>query len=278
MTRRPRSAERSPPSSGGKAHQRRPKLSRDELYSLLIETGRTILREEGLGTGAESLTFKRVFERVEGDTGLRLTNASIIRRVWDNQADYQADVLTVIAADAGRVETSRTLEAVAPVFKDIDLSTVDARWDTLVELCRVAGQAAIETLTQSPNWPSWIGVWAVATVGDSDDRRSRIEQALLVGYQNTTDRFEEAYLSMAGLLGFRLRPGFTVRQFGVAVGAMTEGCALRQRVDASTMEGIMRPTGPHGEDRPWTLYAVGFEALVRQFLEIDPAWRPAPEG
>jgi hypothetical protein len=256
---------------------RRPKLSRHELYDLLIETGRTILREEGLGTGAESLTFKRVFERVEEDTGLRLTNASIIRRVWDNQAEYQADVLTVIAADAGRIETANTLEAVAPVFEHLDLSTVDARWATLVELCRVAGAASIETLTQSPNWPSWIGVWAVATVGgDSDDRRRRVEEALLVGYQNTTDRFEEAYLGMADLLGFRLRAGLTVRQFGIAVGAMAEGCALRHRVDASNMRDIIRPTGPHGEEQPWTLYGIGFEALVRQFLEVDPDWR-APE-
>ena len=68
---------------------------------LLLETGRKLLVEEGLGTGVDTLTFKRVFERVEVDTGCGLSNASVIRRVWQNQADYQADVLATIAAAGG---------------------------------------------------------------------------------------------------------------------------------------------------------------------------------
>ena len=42
-----------------KKDKRQPRQTREELRSLLLETGRTILREDGLGTGAESLTFKR---------------------------------------------------------------------------------------------------------------------------------------------------------------------------------------------------------------------------
>ena len=32
---------------------------------MLLDAGRSILRDEGLGTGAEAITFKRVFDRVE---------------------------------------------------------------------------------------------------------------------------------------------------------------------------------------------------------------------
>ena len=71
----------------------RPRLSRDELHNLFIEAGRAILREEGLGAGGDSLTFKRVRERVEADTGIRITNASLIGRIWEDQFDYQTDVL-----------------------------------------------------------------------------------------------------------------------------------------------------------------------------------------
>jgi hypothetical protein len=257
---------------------RQPKQSREELHALLIDTGRVLLREEGLGTGAESLTFKRVFERVEKDTGLRLTNASIIRRVWANQADYQTEVLMAIAADAGNTEIDQTLEATVSVFDDLDLSTPDERWATMRELCRVAGGATIESLRQSPNWPSWIGVWAVATVDNHPDQRQRIDAALLDGYEVTSGRFEESYLAVAGLLGFRLREGLTIRQFAIAVGALAEGCALRNRVDAFNMEGIIRPTGKDGRKEEWTLFAIGLEALVHQFLELDTEWESPGSG
>ncbi|MGA3145982.1 MAG: hypothetical protein ABSF33_00745 [Acidimicrobiales bacterium] len=256
---------------------RRPKRSRDDLHALLIGTGRAILREEGLGTGAEALTFKRVFDRVERDTGLRLTNASVIRRVWANQADYQAEVLMAIALDAGGSEVDRTLDAVAPVFEGLDLSTDEARWAAMRELCRVAGGANIEALRTSPNWPSWIGVWALATAGDQPRRRRRIDAALLQGYESATDRFEQTYLLVSSHLGFRLRQSLTIRQFAIAVGALAEGCALRNRVDALNMEGIVRPTGSGGREQGWTLFAIGLEALVHQFLELDPDWSPVED-
>ena len=55
--------------------ENRPRLSRGGLRELLVEKGGSILREDGLGTGAETLTFKKVFDRVE-EPGIRLTNAS----------------------------------------------------------------------------------------------------------------------------------------------------------------------------------------------------------
>ena len=73
----------------------------------MLETGREILQEEGIQTGSTNLTFKRVFDRVERDTGRRLSNASVIKRIWANQADYQADVLVTIAHDEQRPEVER---------------------------------------------------------------------------------------------------------------------------------------------------------------------------
>jgi len=72
---------------------RRPRQSRAELRSLLLGAGQSILLDEGLGTVADALNFKRAFARVEAETGIRLSNASVIGRVWENLADYQTDVL-----------------------------------------------------------------------------------------------------------------------------------------------------------------------------------------
>jgi hypothetical protein len=255
--------------------RRQPKQSREELRALLLDTGRAILRDEGMGTGAEALTFKRVFQRVEHETGLRLTNASVIKRVWDNQADFQADLLVSIAADGDVSEFERTMNAVSAVFGDMDLSTVEARWATMREVCRVGGEANAEALLDSRDWPLWIGVWTLSTAGELPDQRNRIDAALLDGYESFTAHFEQAYLAVAALLGFRLRENLTIRQFTIAVGALAEGCALRGRVDADSMNGIKRATGPEGDEQEWTLFAISLEAMIHQFFEIDPDNAPS---
>jgi hypothetical protein len=265
--------------------QRQPKQSRDALRSLLLETGRTVLIEDGLGTRADTLTFKRVFERVEQDTGVRLSNASIIKRVWENQADYQADVLASVAAEEGLGSFVRTVRALLPLVEGLDVSTPEARHHSLREVCRVGGAANILTLLESPNWSLWIAVWSLATTDPPngsqrpDHYHKRIRAALLEGYDGFTSRWEDAYRALAAFLGMRVRAPLTFAQPSVAVGALAEGCSLRHRVD-ERMEGIRRPTGPGGEDQEWTLFAIGLEAILLQFLEPDPDWvaPPAPVG
>jgi hypothetical protein len=249
--------------------ERRRTQTREELRATLLEAGRDILHQEGLETGSNNLTFKRVFERVEQNTGLRLTNASVIRRVWENQADFQADVLVSIAQDEGRPEADETMQALAALLDTIDLSTAESRAGALRDLCRVAGAASADAIANSPNWSLWISVVAMATATTRPDQRRRVQAALHEGYAAVTKFWEETYSALIELFGLRVRQPWTVRQFTMAVTAYSEGCSLRQRIDG-TSEVIVRPTGPDGEDEDWTLFAVGLEALVQQFLEPDP--------
>ena len=94
--------------------------------------------------GAGDLTFKRVFERVEATTGERLTNASVIRRVWENQAEFQTDVLASVAASGDtNGELATTMEAVAPLFEVLDRSSPEARLRAVSEVCRAAGRRGV---------------------------------------------------------------------------------------------------------------------------------------
>jgi hypothetical protein len=262
--------------------KRQPKQSRDALRDLLLTTGRKVLIDEGLGTRADTLTFKRVFDRVEAETGLHLSNASIIKRVWENQADYQADVLAGIAAEEGLGAFDRTIEVLGPLVGGFDVSTPEARERSLRLVARIGGAANILSLLESPNWSLWIAVWSLATAeGPVRAPREalyqqRIRAALLEGYGGFTELWEGAYRALADLLGMRIRAPLTFRQLSVAVGALAEGCSLRHRVDQQ-MEGILRPTGPDGENEEWTLFGIGLEAILRQFLELDPDWTPEPQ-
>jgi hypothetical protein len=253
--------------------KRRPRQSKDDIRSLLLEAAQEILREEGLGVGTDTLTFKRVYERVEQSTGLRLTNGSVIRRVWENQDDYRTDVLLSIAADENHVEMDDTLTALIPILEGLDLSTLEKRSSALTELCRVGGNANILSIGDSENWSLWFGVWSQATAGEITDQKRRLQSALLKGYESVTEMYTQTFQALADLVGYRLRPALTMRQFTVSVGALAEGCTLRNRVEGDT-DGILLPTGPDGEMQEWSLYAIGAEALARRFFEPDPDWAP----
>lgn len=253
---------------------------RSELRALLLETGRQILLCEGLGTGAERLTFKRVFDQIQRREGIRVTNASVIGRVWENQADYQADVLALIATDDRWAEVKASVEKLAPIVARADRSTEEGRWRAVAEVCRVGGRTSLDLLVASPTWRAWIGIWSLSgtqpsvSQDASEEAMQRIDDALRQTYEVITSQYEVAYRAMLEALGFRIRKPFTLRQVTVSISAMAEGCALRDRVEGRSIRGIRRPTGPEGKSQEWTLFSVAIEGLVRQFIEPDPEWRP----
>lgn len=233
-----------------------------------------MLREEGLGAGGDQLTFKRVSERIEAQTGRRITNASVIGRIWENQFDFQTDVLATVAANDSAAEISVTMEEIGPVLEAMDPHSLASREWTMHEVCRLSAASNSKALTQSTDWSLWIGIWAVTAVGSAPERRQRVEEALERSYLVVTDRMEGIYTAGMAFTGYRVRPGLTVRQFTIANAALAEGCAMRERVDAAHMKGIVRPTGRDGEDQEWTLFGVALQALADQFFELDPEWTP----
>jgi hypothetical protein len=251
--------------------------SREELRQLLLDTGTAMLREEGLSSGVEALTFKRVFERVEREHGIRLTNASVIRRVWDNLADYRTDVLIAVAGDGGAEDVEAARRVAAPLMQRLDVSTPENRMASLREICRVGGALNAQAIHHSEQWPLSIGVWALAASGPPSDERRRIELALLASHDVFTDQIERLYAGMAAFLGLRLRERFTLRDFIVAEDSFSEGYGLRDRIDGGAAKVLLRPTGPAGEEQEWTIFAVGLEALINQFFELDPEWVPPGE-
>jgi hypothetical protein len=245
---------------------------------MFIGAGIAILREEGLGAGGDQLTFKRVSERIEAETGRRVTNASVIGRIWENQFDFQTDVLATIAADDGAANIAVTMEDIGPILEKMDPDSPESREWTMHEVCRVSAASNSKALTQSTDWSLWVGIWAITAVGSAPERRRRVEEAAERAYLAVTDRMEGIYLAGMAFTGYRVRSGLTVRQFTIANAALAEGCALRERVDAAHMNGILRPTGRDGEDQEWTLFGVALQALADQFFELDPDWTPAGRG
>jgi hypothetical protein len=251
---------------------RQPRQTREELRARLLHAGRAILLEQGLSSGAEAVTFKTVFDRVQEESGIRVTNGSVIGRVWANQAEFRTDVLVTVAHDDHHEQIEFGLEAVRAILDDADLHSPASRLEAMRELCRLVGEINSQVVRKSSSWPLWIGVWALAASGQPLDDRKRIESALVDGFDAFTERIVEAYVAMAGFLGFRPRQPLTIRQFAVAADSLGQGYGLRNRIDDSVTEYIDLPSGPDGATQKWTLFAVAFDGLVQRFFELDPDW------
>jgi hypothetical protein len=246
--------------------------SRQELRASLVEEGREIVLGEGLEAGSSNLTFKRVFDRMEAKTGIRITNASVIKRIWANQAEFQADVLVSIARDEARRARGMGQRSGA-MLASLDMSTPESRAAALREVCRVEGNASSAAIDESTNWSLWLSVVGMANGAAQPEVQARIKAALADGYRSVTKFWSANFVALGGLLGVRVRQPWTMDHFSMAAIAYAEGCALRQMMSGQ-VEMTIRPTGPNGEDQEWSPYAIGLEALVHQFLETDPEYSP----
>lgn len=250
--------------------------SRFELQEILLRAGRDLLLEEGLSLGAGDLTFKRVFDALEATHGVRLTNASVIRRVWENQAEFQADVL-VHLAEAADVsgEAAATLDILVPLAADFDLWSFEGRLRAMQDLARLGGEVSIRSRVATREWSLWMGVWVLSVTGPRDGPRTLVHDALLEGLEQVADLWDQIYEVILVNIGFRLRSGFTMRQFTLSSATLVEGMTARQG-GSQEVDLIPLPTGPEGAVEEWTLFGIALDALSKQFFELDPLWTPPP--
>jgi len=241
----------------------------------MIDGGIAYLIDHGLGVGTERATFKSVFDYILDKRDIKLHYASVLGRIWTDQAEYQADLAAAIARiDGSAHEYARTLEQLLEVIGRADRSTLAGRWRAVTDLCRVVGEANLRDLTQSPEWPIWVGIWAVAASNQNLTVDDPIRAGLKASYEGLTENFGIAYSWCVGILGFQFKAPLTVRHFTNAATALAEGCVLRNTVASEDMSGIVLPTGPGGVSEEWSMFSIGLEALCRHFLEEIPGWEP----
>ena len=183
----------------------------------------------------------------------------------------------------GLGEFEGTFAATVPLlFESLDLST--RREPATAPCARCAGWAGRPT-----SWPCWSRrtggcgsrLWALAmarhprsttTTGASSNPAADQTRPCWTGYESFTQLWEDAYTGLAASLGMRPRDASD----RPAVHGGHRGPGRRVLAPSAPRPGdglgILRPTGPNGEDQEWTVFAIGLEALQRHFFEPDPHW------
>ncbi len=256
---------------------RGPRRSSEQIRELLVEAGLAIIASEGLANGAEHLTFKRVFSYLKENQAVTLSHASVIKRVFDSQEDFQTEVLKSIATNGAADLSGASLGLFADAMSDADLSSVEARTECLLNIVRVAGNFASEVLRTSELWKSWIGVWALSASGNRSAARKEIHDALRGTYREIDQSAVNFYNHALDSLGFRFRNGYTIEMFTIAASSIVEGCSLRDLVDHDSMKLIDLPTGPGGSLQSWTPQSMALAAITQAVIEPIPDWvAPSP--
>ena len=67
--------------------------TRDETRRLVLEAAVDLVRRDGLGAEPTTITYQKVFDHLEETKGVRITRASVHERIWENQREFQFDVI-----------------------------------------------------------------------------------------------------------------------------------------------------------------------------------------
>ena len=249
---------------------------RHELEGLILETGRRIIETQGLGTAAEHLTFKVAFDQLEREQGVRVTNASVIGRIWENQEEFQRAVLRSLLAD-GAPDLTATTRCVTALLTQADLSSGESRRRTVIELCRVASAVTADAMQQSSAWGTWVALTSLHCASSEEKRDPQITALLQESVEQTTAQVESLVSSALDALGLTFSPGADLALLACAMLSLAQGTFLHDGAGRADARTIPMPTGPGGGAEDWTLLGIGILSLVdRCCRPIEGAGAEAP--
>jgi AcrR family transcriptional regulator len=224
--------------------RRRPK---EATRQTLLEAGRQLLIERGLPE-ALPVRLADVVERAGHTTGAAY-------QIWESQQDFQEELALYVA---------QTFEWATPtesLSDDTDLPPMDEL--SFAEAVATTGRRYFETFVAKEDLYVAIYLWSVR------NRTQKLNTAIAKGYDTVHDESVALFEAFLELHHRRIRPPYTIDDLAVAVTGVTEGLALRHRIQPGRIRTHIRREG-----EPWHLYSVVLQALLDHFTE--PA-QPSPD-
>lgn len=172
-------------------------------------------------------------------------------QIWSNQAEFQRDLLLEIVADFDYADSTSTSIS----LDEFGADDVEAR-------IRTIANAYLEFFRSRPEFFVALPAWGVKEPSES------LRDAVVEGYAKVDDDFVKQFTLFHQVAGKRIKPGFSIYDLMVVVGALTEGLALRGKFDPSALTS--------NADVP--LYGEALMALWNHFTEDDPGEEPADPG
>lgn len=254
---------------------------REILRRLVVRAGLDVLERDGLGLRPDAITYAKVFAHLEETRGLKVSRASVHRRIWADQDDFQHEVLAAAAVQTSPYHhVEEVHDGVQAVLDAVDQLGLDGR-ERVRAFCRIAGRALIEIYLTSEEFRRFQMLKAAAR-SESSDVTAGLRAAIHARSDGDRNERLSPFGSVFEALGLRVKPEL--------------GLGFDEAVDVVMRLIQVLITGTHldhhagfpaaasraqssldAEDEAWPLtnFGLGFLAFVELFFELDPSTRPS---
>ncbi len=255
--------------------------SPEQLKELLILTGLEIMDERGLGLGADSISYVKVFAYLDDEYSVKVTRGSVHERIWPSHDDFRREVLAEALRYLipGRVDPSSVATAAEAGGDEADPrqdpEVVEVR---VARLARLHGASILAETVPSDSFGQVQALKAVASRFNDplavEVLRGEVARQAAVGLTLRGEIFSK----LARRFGLRPRRGLGLSDdeisdlFHTIYNAAIVGLHLYQNggYDRVGDPVAYRPVIGEEADEAWSLLGVALRAQIDFFYEPDP--------
>jgi len=242
---------------------RKPKFSPEELRRIMIEASLAKIRSSGVEYGVSTIRLDDIIT----ETGAPRVAAYSL---WESdersaQENLRRETVLSLLRDmpSGNAKATRDIavEELASAPDDIEHDPLALR-RTVRRIIRRGGAFNHEALN-SPQWRVYSAIVTSATSQPNPD--SEVLDAIKEGEQKLVETYAALFGEFEEVFGLQLRTGFSIEQFSLCILALNDG--LANRTSEVFANQTVHLEEDDGELEEWTLFSLGFMALIDQFFE-----------
>jgi len=242
---------------------RKPKFPPEELRRIMIEASLAKIRSSGVAYGVSTIRLDDIIT----ETGAPRVAAYSL---WESdersaQENLRRETVLSLLRDmpSGNAEATREIavEELANAPDDIGHDPLALR-QMVRRIIRRGGAFNHEALN-SPQWRVYAAIVKSATSQTNPD--PEVLDAIRQGEQKLVETYAALFGEFEAVFGLRLRAGYSVEQFSMCIFALNDG--LANRTSEAFANQAVHLEGDEGDTEEWTLFSLGFMALIDQFFE-----------
>lgn len=256
---------------GGIARRHR-RLSDAETRERMLRTAIEMIDRDGLTVSLEHISFEAVIRAAN-------VSRSTAYRHWQYKDQFYGDLVRELASSAGPPIVRDEISLIKQTLAEHEdrLSTPAGRHRLMIELIRRLAMFDLGAILASPAWRTYHALCATVSGLAESDLRAQVQNALAESENARIARIADAWRTLAGLFGYRLRPGLgtdfetlasvlSVAMHGLVIAAIAAPDIAGREVVASPFD--------EGPPQHWSLSALSVAGTALTFLEPDPGVRP----
>ena len=236
--------------------------TRAELRTLLLDAGADLIDRDGIGLELAEITYASVFDYLEQTDGLRVTRASVHKRIWPSQRDFQ---LEVVAEAVRRWDVGTDVPDLQGMVGDAvhELGEATSISDLLDHLCKIVGVEALAGWSDARSWRMFNALWTVFEATPVQERTDLVDFAEQVRetYRTSLRRDREDWQGFVEAAGMTLRPESDdpTMMFSMLSSGLLEGAYLTRYLWEDDEGG----TPADG----WSPFAIGLRAFAAATID-----------